>query len=296
MLMISFSQKQSGFTIIELLVVIVVIGILAAISIVSYNGVTSKAEEVAVKSDLRNASSQLELYNVEFGAYPASGNDLKTSPGTEFTYTVTAGAYCLSATRTNKPTIIFHLSSNNPNITSGVCPGPTPTAEACFAFSAGQITNYYANEGNNSANPACPRVAVIPSTINGNTVQSIRQYSFESKSLTGVTLPSTVTTIGEYAFSNNQLTSIVLPNSLLTLDTSAFASNAITSITFGTSLTSIGATAFHNNQIAAVTIPQSVTSIGNFAFWINPFTAASVPTATTLGTNSFESKVTVTRY
>jgi prepilin-type N-terminal cleavage/methylation domain-containing protein len=45
-------QKESGFTIVELLIVIVVIGILAAITIVSFNGVQDKARGAKVTSDI----------------------------------------------------------------------------------------------------------------------------------------------------------------------------------------------------------------------------------------------------
>lgn len=64
--------KLAGFTIVELLVVIVVIGILAAISIVSYNGITQRAKDIALQSDLTNAKTILSLYQVEHGFYPAS--------------------------------------------------------------------------------------------------------------------------------------------------------------------------------------------------------------------------------
>jgi len=52
-------DAQRGFTVVELLIVIVVIGILAAIVIVGYNGVTKHAVEVSLKSDLQNAASTL---------------------------------------------------------------------------------------------------------------------------------------------------------------------------------------------------------------------------------------------
>lgn len=53
--------RQSGFTIVELLIVIVVIGILAAIVIVAYNGVLNRANDTTVKNDLENISKQLQL-------------------------------------------------------------------------------------------------------------------------------------------------------------------------------------------------------------------------------------------
>ena len=70
-----------GFTIVELLIVIVVIGILAAITIVSYNGVQNRANDAAVQSDLQNIGTQIVRYNVEKGTFPGVGTvvaDLST--------------------------------------------------------------------------------------------------------------------------------------------------------------------------------------------------------------------------
>ena len=55
-------MKRSGFTIVELLIVIVVIGILAAITIVAFNGVQNRAHNTAVMNDLSNAAKKIELF------------------------------------------------------------------------------------------------------------------------------------------------------------------------------------------------------------------------------------------
>lgn len=60
-----WAQKQKGFTIVELLIVIVVIAILAAITIVSYNGVTSRARSLAIANSLRNAADMMQLNSVD---------------------------------------------------------------------------------------------------------------------------------------------------------------------------------------------------------------------------------------
>lgn len=64
------SKKQTGFTIVELLIVIVVIGILAAITIVAYNGIQAKAKLSSKLSDVKAMQQKLELYRVEYGNYP----------------------------------------------------------------------------------------------------------------------------------------------------------------------------------------------------------------------------------
>ena len=70
------ANKQSGFTIVELLIVIVVIGILAAITVVAYNGVQNRAYDVTVQSDLANMAKKFQLFRVDNGTYPTVSTDL----------------------------------------------------------------------------------------------------------------------------------------------------------------------------------------------------------------------------
>ena len=59
-------NKHKGFTIVELLIVIVIIGILAAISIVAYSGISEKARDSTVQSDLNGASKALGIYVAQY--------------------------------------------------------------------------------------------------------------------------------------------------------------------------------------------------------------------------------------
>lgn len=61
-----------GFTIVELLVVIVVIAILAAISVATYTGVQDRAKRVAIQSDLRNFAKLAEMYRLDNDRYPSA--------------------------------------------------------------------------------------------------------------------------------------------------------------------------------------------------------------------------------
>jgi prepilin-type N-terminal cleavage/methylation domain-containing protein len=69
-------KRVYGFTIVELLIVIVVIAILAAISIAAYTNIQSRARAAGVQSDLTNAMKQLKLYRVTQN-YPTSTDELK---------------------------------------------------------------------------------------------------------------------------------------------------------------------------------------------------------------------------
>ena len=64
--------KSKGFTIVELLIVIVVIAILAAITIVAYNGIQQRAHTTSAKTAAENLAKKLEAYNAVNNAYPTS--------------------------------------------------------------------------------------------------------------------------------------------------------------------------------------------------------------------------------
>jgi prepilin-type N-terminal cleavage/methylation domain-containing protein len=67
---VGIKQKQHGFTIVELLIVIVVIGILAAISIVAYTGVQNRARNTQILSGMNTYVKALATYTTDKGVYP----------------------------------------------------------------------------------------------------------------------------------------------------------------------------------------------------------------------------------
>jgi Tfp pilus assembly protein PilE len=90
-----------------------VIGILAAITIVSYSEITSKATAAGILSDLTNNKKLLALYNVDYGSYPTAldANNcptapnadqkycLKTTSGTAFVYSSTGQSFRINASK-----------------------------------------------------------------------------------------------------------------------------------------------------------------------------------------------------
>jgi uncharacterized protein (TIGR02145 family)/prepilin-type N-terminal cleavage/methylation domain-containing protein len=117
-------KKRSGFTIVELLIVIVVIAILAALTFVAFNGLQNRARVAQVSSGLTQAQKKLELYKVTNNGYPTSGN-LSSAGVTDndvtYQYTSDGTNYCITGTTGD---VAYNLSSTTA-LAEGVCSGHT---------------------------------------------------------------------------------------------------------------------------------------------------------------------------
>lgn len=122
------NTSSNGFTIVELLVVIVVIGILAAISVIAFNGVQKRASIALVQSDLRNAATAIRAAEVESGAYPtAFPSSVKASPGVGLAFTESAETFCINGTHERFDDIAWHVNgANEPR--EGLCTGAVVVA------------------------------------------------------------------------------------------------------------------------------------------------------------------------
>src|SRR3990167_7120228 len=68
------NKRQQGFTIVELLIVIVVIGILAALVITTFTGIQQKARNTERQTDIKAIHGQVEAYYAQNVVYPTLGN------------------------------------------------------------------------------------------------------------------------------------------------------------------------------------------------------------------------------
>jgi len=113
-------KSERGFTIVELLIVIVIIGILAAIVIVAYNGITNRAKASKAQTAATTFIKKAEAFNAETGAYPVNFSDLAGATATKSYYLsgVTLSATAITAAPTNENTInAFTCASGAPDTT-----------------------------------------------------------------------------------------------------------------------------------------------------------------------------------
>jgi prepilin-type N-terminal cleavage/methylation domain-containing protein len=78
-------KDDRGFTIVELLIVIVIIAVLAAITIVAYTGIQNRAKTTSAQSAAATVIKKVETYNSDIGNYPATPSVL-TSAATTTSY------------------------------------------------------------------------------------------------------------------------------------------------------------------------------------------------------------------
>jgi prepilin-type N-terminal cleavage/methylation domain-containing protein len=103
------ARRSCGFTIVELLVVIVIIAILVTITFVSYTGIVKKATAASLISDLNTASTKMKLFQAENNAYPVSITDCPVPASGNICIGLSAGnsidIYTVNNTKTPNPLI-----------------------------------------------------------------------------------------------------------------------------------------------------------------------------------------------
>ena len=135
------TKKESGFTIVELLVVIVVIGILAAITIVSYIGISAKANNSAAESTAHAAISKASAYNAEKGKWPLTFGLLTGAASTDswdlngVSFVATANLQALASAPANTSTVLYELC--------GVGAAAAATTYATITVPTGIQVNYW---------------------------------------------------------------------------------------------------------------------------------------------------------
>lgn len=162
------TKKARGFTIVELLVVIVVIGILTAISIVSYSGVTTKARNSAAAAQADAVKTAAETYYATNGTgYPFQRSDFTSggsaSEGVSSKFTANAftnTAY--SATSANYDKVLYTPCSSTVATPPTDASSTTGAKIGYYNYTGGAITTSYMYVGaTSSSTPAAQCASVM---------------------------------------------------------------------------------------------------------------------------------------
>lgn len=245
--MLPAHSNNKGFTIVELLIVVVVIAILAALSLVAYNGITSRSKEVAAEARLSSLVKEIELYQVQNGQYPVDTTSLQSSGDGDIIIPFD-GRYCVSIEQDNHR---YSRYSDSNVTTEGICQEQAPSyavaPEACIGFETGtqSLREYYTHEANNPANPLCPTEFTLPSSVGGIDILAIRSPGFED---------------------NTHARKVVIADGIEIIEATTFMNSAVSYVYIPTSVTEIGTHAFHGTSLTSLNIPSSVDTIACEAF------------------------------
>jgi prepilin-type N-terminal cleavage/methylation domain-containing protein len=113
--------RNRGFTLIEVLLIIAIIGLLAAIGISQFIAYRGRAVDSQLKSDLRNAAVAVESYFTKWSVYPASiaeiDDSFRASDGVTLTLTVVSpSSYTITATKPGGTQPSFTFTSTTGSI------------------------------------------------------------------------------------------------------------------------------------------------------------------------------------
>lgn len=118
------NRNQAGFTIVELLIVIIVIGILAALVLNTFQGVQARARDTERRTDINSIATQLEAYYADFGHYPDGSAAATCGDGADSCALSTLETRGLDSEALNDP--------NGNALTVGANPGATTTDYGYF--------------------------------------------------------------------------------------------------------------------------------------------------------------------
>ena len=163
--------KSTGFTIVELLIVVVIIAILAAITIVAYNGIQNRAKTSSAQSAANSAIKKAEAFNADdtspTAGYPNAGSQLTGAASTTLYRLdgVTFGA--LSAgTAPSSPSVLRYSACGH----NGTATAPTTVAGMTSAIVGSRVEYYDYTSGTistlrtgNATTGGNPNVACIVS-------------------------------------------------------------------------------------------------------------------------------------
>ena len=146
----TYAGSTIGFTIVELLIVIVVIGILASIVIVAFNGVSNQASNTAKISELKALGKLYDLYKAQNGEYPQQSLATSSAPTANPVGNTYPFGYC--------------IATGYPN-------AGTPSLPSCYSMTTSSTLTYTYRENDATAATIRSELATV-----GKVPSSVRDF------------------------------------------------------------------------------------------------------------------------
>ncbi|MDN5275853.1 MAG: prepilin-type N-terminal cleavage/methylation protein [Candidatus Saccharibacteria bacterium] len=255
-------QTQKGFTIVELLIVIVIIGILAAITIVAFNGIRDRAVTAAIQSDLAMNSRVLGQYQAINSSFPVDDTvvDLKNSNGNIVTYVPAPDllSYCLQIVNGSKA---FRISNASGTPEQALC--ASSTASFASITSTSFVLNWTAVSGATGYSARCARDAGYTTGLVTQTTTGATTSTFSSLTAGTAYFCSVMSSIGSASsdWSATVTTSTAAPAVPGSLASSAITVNAFT-FSWGAVAGAVGYTAQCATSTAYTTLVHNSSPAG----------------------------------
>jgi prepilin-type N-terminal cleavage/methylation domain-containing protein len=147
-------KRNQGFTIVELLIVIVVIGILALLVITTYSGIQAKARNAKRQTDIASLQTQLEAFFSQQGYYPSLGDMNSISWRGQFMKSLDVNA------------LVDPSSTCDPTVTGSACLVAAPVAKS-YSY---KVTQSDGTTSCESADTGCAQYTLTGTyegTVNG---------------------------------------------------------------------------------------------------------------------------------
>ena len=285
-----------------MLIVIVIIGILAAALIPRITGMQARARDTARTADMRNVSTALESYKLDNNTYPIAIYAF-VKPAVSLSTLLLPTTFAQTAW-SSLDSISSSLSSymtslpKDPKGTgiSSSSAGECITAGNSYAYYTDTAWSLYAITSTKESQKGNASTCGDTIDKNGNgAFQKVGQWLITNITASTTNTVSNATdetcftfvnrsTIIDY--SNSCPKDVVIPstiggNPVTEIGTTAFWQKQLTSVTIPNSVTSIWIRAFSNNKLTSVTIPNSVITINNVAFSSNKLTSVTIPNSVT---------------
>jgi prepilin-type N-terminal cleavage/methylation domain-containing protein len=246
-------RAEAGFTLFELLIVVVVLGILAAIVVFSLSAIGGSAATAACQSDFAATTSAVSAYETQMGAYPGgsgSGHVTDSDPGAPPAFSPGAAPAGVNAARADGELLVSGTAL--PNVGGAADDGPWLRESP---INQGHYQIWVANDGSgevqvldaagdvpqNPTQTAADCTAVASSTPNTTTTAA--------PATTTTSAPVTTTTAAPATTTSTTTTTTVPPTTSTTSTTQA--SNLVPSFT------SADTTTFHRDVFGSFTVSAS---------------------------------------